>query len=670
MLSTAGADNAGMMQITAAQIRQLPQDTRLVWQGGRLDVAAAMGLSESDGDCPCILLWYDTVREVAGEPQMCTNREATPDRMADLFTDFALDNGTGGVRPGRIEVDDPELAEVLRSRLEGAGIDVALRDSLPELDLLLAELIAQANQAMGRLGGGGGGQASPAVAGPLSRRGMDIARMRSFAEAAKLFHEAGPWTELDTDDLIQIHSPKPPKGMKYAVVLGAGGQEHGIGFYRRQDQFDAMQMAGSHEEAMANIDGTLWSLTFDDPHGVPEADAALWEEGDLPIAGADALPVLMGYHDVQGFERPTPKRLCFVEGLLRAIVQSDGGQLDSGKWTVEVETHDGPVTYELSLPDMLNPPAPMFGDRFPQGAMEAMQWRMMRRLEQAEPESLEEANELLGAFGLTSDEETPVNETPLEEAQALCYQALDASGRLQLKLAREALSICPDCADAYVMLARRALELDDAIALFEKGVEAGQRALGQDFFAQEEGHFWHLIETRPYMRALAGLAETLRLAGRKEEAGRHLAELLKLNPGDNQGVRDGYVALLLELDRDDEARALLKQYDEPSACIAYAKALAAYRKEGDSQAARAALKQARKVNRHVADELQMPEEEQPLPQFYMPGSREEAVLCASELHNVVVNTPGALDWLSSKGGRPQGGRGRKVVVKKRRGKSR
>src|SRR5438046_655136 len=45
-------------------------------------------------------------------------------------------------------------------------------------------------------------------------------------------------------------------------------------------------------------------------------------------------------------------------------------------------------------------------------------------------------------------------DTPLRKAQALMYQAFEEEDEdLRVQLAKEALEICPDCADAYVLLA-------------------------------------------------------------------------------------------------------------------------------------------------------------------------------------------------------------------------
>lgn len=111
------------------------------------------------------------------------------------------------------------------------------------------------------------------------------------------------------------------------------------------------------------------------------------------------------------------------------------------------------------------------------------------------------------------------------------------------------------------------------------GRAAGERALGPDPFRAYAGHFWGAVETRPYMRARLGLARALTDAGDLEAAAEHYAELLRLNPGDNQGVRYLLLYLLLRLGRDGEADRLLRRHrDEPSAHWAWGRVLLAWRR--------------------------------------------------------------------------------------------
>jgi tetratricopeptide (TPR) repeat protein len=237
----------------------------------------------------------------------------------------------------------------------------------------------------------------------------------------------------------------------------------------------------------------------------------------------------------------------------------------------------------------------------------------------------------------------------LERAQEVVYQAFEATGREQVRLARQALEICPDCADAYVLLAEHAASADEAQSLYEQGVDAGRRSLGDGAFDEYAGHFWGVLETRPYMRARQGLANCLWDAGRREEAAAHYREMLRLNPNDNQGVRYSLATLLLDLGRGDELHGLLAEYkDDATADWAFTKVLAAFRDAGDTPQAREFLAEAVKSNRHVAQYLlghkPLPDE---LPDFMTHGGADEAASYARGNRRAWLNTPGAITWLRS-----------------------
>lgn len=235
----------------------------------------------------------------------------------------------------------------------------------------------------------------------------------------------------------------------------------------------------------------------------------------------------------------------------------------------------------------------------------------------------------------------------LERAQELIYNAFEARGAEQVRLARKALEICPDCADAYVLLAAHSTNLREALELYEQGVAAGERALGKKAFQEYEGHFWGFLETRPYMRARLGLAQCLWESGRRDEAVEHYEAMLRLNPNDNQGVRYVLAACLLDLNRQERLEQLLEEYDEDaSAEWAYTKALVAFRKEGDSPKARKLLAKAVKVNKHVPAYLlgnkTIPAER---PEYVTLGGQDEAIGYAGDFLSGWRATPGALGWL-------------------------
>jgi tetratricopeptide (TPR) repeat protein len=149
------------------------------------------------------------------------------------------------------------------------------------------------------------------------------------------------------------------------------------------------------------------------------------------------------------------------------------------------------------------------------------------------------------------------------------------------------------------------------------------------------------------MRARLGLARSLEDLDRRDEAIPHYRELLRLNPDDNQGVRYALLAALMLTGRDDETAALLAQFgDEETALWRYGRALAVFRREGDSRAAREALREALRSNRHVPQYLTGDADwPGPLPDSYGPGSREEAAICDTELGEAWEASPAAISWL-------------------------
>jgi len=239
----------------------------------------------------------------------------------------------------------------------------------------------------------------------------------------------------------------------------------------------------------------------------------------------------------------------------------------------------------------------------------------------------------------------------LDEAQDIMYRAWETKSRSRrIALARKALTISPDCADAYVLLAEQAAtSLDEAIELNQKGVEAGERAIGKRAFKEDVGHFWGLPETRPYMRARLGLAQCLWDAGKKKEAVEHYKDMLHLNPGDNQGIRYILVSCLLDLGSDRELMFLLEKYNsEYDTYQLYTKALLSFRDQGDCEESRKHLEGARDVNPHVPAYLlgkkKIPKR---LPDYVGFGDESEALSYAGDNIKNWKATPGALDWLAS-----------------------
>ena len=238
----------------------------------------------------------------------------------------------------------------------------------------------------------------------------------------------------------------------------------------------------------------------------------------------------------------------------------------------------------------------------------------------------------------------------LEEAQDLIYDAMDYQDfRVREALARKALQLSPDCADAWNLLAEDAAENEEqALEFYRKGIEAGARALGA-VLKKDHGHLWGNVKARPYMRARKGEASILEELGRREEAGRAYYELLELNKNDNQGVR--YVILAFHAEKLEFAKmdALINGGRYPDDCAAewlYARALAAYAlgKPDSSLFLRSALA----ANPHVPAFLltgKKPSSQEG--DSVTMGGEDEAWMCAQVFRKAWEHTPGALPWLKA-----------------------
>src|SRR5262249_40949250 len=123
--------------------------------------------------------------------------------------------------------------------------------------------------------------------------------------------------------------------------------------------------------------------------------------------------------------------------------------------------------------------------------------------------------------------------TAQDRAQKLAYDAMEAADPDRAAaLARQALALDPECSDAlYVLALNAAGSRQEQVNLLEQAVAAAERRLGgQSYFEENRGNFWGILETRPYMRVRAALADILRGEGRLAEAVGHYEALLGLNP--------------------------------------------------------------------------------------------------------------------------------------------
>ncbi len=630
--------------LDVARYKRLVVRSADTWQGGLFRLP--MWIQEHDDDPPYrpIGAFWRSARTgliwILIEPQP---RTANAELALRALLEFGRKHERELLgRPARIEVPNARFAEELRQLLDDRDTAIAVVEHLPEVTEALREL--------------GEHETGPQPRGLLETPGVTVEHVRRFAEAACEFYEGEPWEALESEDLVAVDIPSLDPEMRYLVVTGTSRETRGIMFYRSRDQFERFR----RNPPTMGKKPRMWIVAFDPIDCLPFADVDAWEDLTLPVAAVDAHPRPGLVLPANRLVRPDSRRLAHLEAILRALSATTDDEFDAGEWSRQVDTAEGSVTVRLSLPRLLEQIAGTDDSHAPHdegrrvAELRFQMEQVLHRASQAarSADTPEDVTRLVAeAMSAEAAVANGADQTSMPadvRAQALAYQAMASRGRRQIQLARQALAIYPDCADAWSALGARAIDLGRAVGRSREAVAAGQRALGPDVFAARGGHFWEAVETRPYMRARFALADCLEAAGAVDEAIEHYRDMLRLNPSDNQAVRHRLLECLIDEQRDGDAQSLIEQFkDDESPDWKYAAALVAFRREGDSVSSRAlradAVHELAAVVPYLIGERALPTP----PAAFRPYSRDHAVVCASWLIDMWQDTPGACDWLAA-----------------------
>jgi len=429
---------------------------------------------------------------------------------------------------------------------------------------------------------------------------VTVAQIAVFIQATGDFLAAAPWRLLGNRDLLHVEAPADiDPELRWSSLVRAG-KDLVITFYRDEAEWEAIDLGDIETDK-----GTRWFLAMVPRRELFANDTDLWDRHDLPVHGEDELcPVPVCLSDGHVI-RPNPHQLAFLEGLLRTLAASREQDIDTGRWDKDVATHLGPLHFTLSFPSLLD---------------------LVEDL--ANPEE-----------GVDPD----------DKISDLLDEAQEVGGRQAVLLARHVLALRPDSAEAYLKLADAAPDPAQALELYSRALDLSNQRLDEVDFGFEELEEEDGLDDDPDqlipLRAHSGLAESLCRLGRREEAVAHLFEAYRLDPGDLMSYQDRLACLLVELGRDSEAQALLDGNDGLGG-PAYTLALIAFRRQGDSPAARRALRTAYRNNSHVPSALLPNSLPEPEDESFFNIERAEALAYADVAISAWRGTPGALTWLA------------------------
>jgi hypothetical protein len=238
-----------------------------------------------------------------------------------------------------------------------------------------------------------------------------------------------------------------------------------------------------------------------------------------------------------------------------------------------------------------------------------------------------EMKKIVDNKGIIPEYSPKLEQTDYDRAYEYVYKALEEkSTKKKIELAKKALGISPDVIEAYNIIAEQTEDFEKQKELYEKAIETGKRFLGEEFFKENKGYFWGLIETRPYIRAMVGYADILWILGEKEKSISVHSEILDYNPNDNTGSRYPLISHLLYFGKLKDVKELLEKFkDDDSIHWNYSYALYFFLK-GEKVLANKNLQIAIEKNPHFGNYLfnlkELPEN---IPQYASVGSEEEAI---------------------------------------------
>lgn len=246
-----------------------------------------------------------------------------------------------------------------------------------------------------------------------------------------------------------------------------------------------------------------------------------------------------------------------------------------------------------------------------------------------------------------------VAETPREKAEELLDEAYEAEDeKVALRKAKAALKMDPTYFDAELFLLDFEKNDEAKQAKLEKMLEEEKARLdANEDTKDEEGYFYALLETRPYMRLGMSYLELLQFLGKNRKAMLFAEGLLVLDENDSTGVRYILMSIYAQLEEESRALQLYKRFPEESVQMLLPLILLNYKLDHQEQA-KARLRDQLKVYpdfiAHFGKMMSMRNEELDLfihADAYKPNTYSEIFVSLQINAPVLASSLGFVNWL-------------------------
>jgi hypothetical protein len=204
----------------------------------------------------------------------------------------------------RISLDDAALVQACAPQLAGLGIRCELRASLPQINNALLELEAQANKR----------EPIPSL---LSIQGVSVPLVAELYAASAEFYQQAPWRWIENFAPIEVRYPADSERVRYALVLGSGGESFELSLYESLTDLDVVFSRTREQPTSRPI--TWTSLILDEATVMSFEDLDAIERYGWPVAGDKAYPLAMkATSGTDKSEIPTASELAWLAAAMRA----------------------------------------------------------------------------------------------------------------------------------------------------------------------------------------------------------------------------------------------------------------------------------------------------------------------------------------------------------------
>lgn len=255
---------------------------------------------------PYLILALDAERGMIRAMNIQEQRPTT-DALLSLLANAMVKpvTGAGGShRPARIVLDNRELVEALAAPLAEIGVGCEYAAALPMAEAALRDLAAHL----------GGEDDRPSLS---AAAGITQPLMADFYEAAAYFYRQAPWRWADNLAVIEVRYPADSSTVRYAVLMGFGGQEFGLAIFPTAQDVRLQYQDIGPEQLMRKM--TSMSVTYGEPNLLAFADLDAITGHGWPVAGPAAYPLVMKTVPPGKLQPVTAGELALLAAALRTL---------------------------------------------------------------------------------------------------------------------------------------------------------------------------------------------------------------------------------------------------------------------------------------------------------------------------------------------------------------